>query len=219
MGIFSSAPAPQQAAQPLNLSLSGAPMVSANQQNGFAMNALQAQQPLGGGFGAGLAQSFGMQQAPTAVAPPSETEILIALLNMNAPVERWLMSDGFQHYVQMMSSIVELAVLRFFRNAKFVLDEETSTIALDLASLPEDLQSVSNENVLNEFNTVQSSANQKVQNNLLQQQQIVAVAQQSLMHSALGAAMSDPGTIERAGSAVGGFARSLIGLPSASPVM
>ena len=39
------------------------------------------------------------------------------------------------------------------------------------------------------------------------------MAQQSMMQSALGAAMADPSMVSKAGGAVGGFARSLIGLP------
>jgi len=65
---------------------------------------------------------------------------------------------------------------------------------------------------------VQSSANRKVQGNTMQQQQILALSQQSLMHSAFGAAMNDPGFIEKTGNVVGGFARSLIGLPPSTGV-
>ena len=62
---------------------------------------------------------------------------------------------------------------------------------------------------------VQGAAQQSVQQSTMSQQQIAAIAQQSMMQSALGAAMADPGMIQKFGSGVGGFARSMIGLPGA----
>lgn len=87
-------------------------------------------------------------------------------------------------------------------------------MALDATSLPSHLQTVSSENIITDYNAVQSTANQNIQQTLNQQQQILALAQQSLMESAFGAAMADPGLLEKAGSGIGGIARGLIGLPA-----
>ena len=60
---------------------------------------------------------------------------------------------------------------------------------------------------------IQGAAQQSIQQSQMTQQQIVAISQQSMMQSALGAAMADPGMIQKLGSGVGGFARNFIGMP------
>lgn len=188
------------------------------QQNGF-----QAQQPLSpyqqqglfgaqGGMGSAFAQGMGVPNQP--VAPPSDTEILIHLLNNSVPVEKWLSGNNFQNVVQMLTSMITLSIHNYFKDAKFVSDED-GNLKIDVTSLPTDVQTVSVENVMMDLQKVQGAAQQSVQQSTMSQQQIAAVAQQSMMQSALGAAMADPGMIQKLGSGVGGFARSMIGLPGA----
>jgi len=105
-----------------------------------------------------------------------------------------------------------LSIHNYFKDAKFTADED-GNLTIDVSSLPSDVQTTSVENVTMELQKVQSSAQQSVQMTQMQQQQIAAMAQQSMMQSAFGAAMADPGMVSKAGGAVGGFARSLIGLP------
>jgi hypothetical protein len=167
---------------------------------------------MGGAFASGL--GFNQQQYQNAtqqpVAPPSETEILIALLNANVPVERWICTPGFQNFVQMLSNIVTLSVVGFFREAKFNFDEESGTFMLDTADLPTHLQTVSEENVVSEFNALLASSDSMKKESEMSQSQIMAFAEQNLMQSALGAALDNPGVMQKGGQFVGSLARGII---------
>tara|TARA_R100000234_G_scaffold45292_1_gene27050 strand:+ start:2749 stop:3429 length:681 start_codon:yes stop_codon:yes gene_type:complete len=193
---------PQMSMQPQS-QMNGMGMYQPQQQNGF-MGAMM------GGMGMNQQQQMMMQNGQ--VTPPSETEILIQLLNSGVPVEKWLAGPNFQNVVSMLSNLITLSIHNYFKDAKFTADED-GNLTIDVSSLPSDVQTTSVENVTMELQKVQSSAQQSVQMTQMQQQQIAAMAQQSMMQSALGAAMADPSMVSKAGGAVGGFARSLIGLP------
>lgn len=202
--------APQQGS--MNLGITGAPMFG--QQNGFAAAQPQAnmfgqQNAFGaqGGLGAHFAQGMGVPNQP--VAPPSETEILIHLINSNVPVERWLSGQNFQNVANMLSSMITLCIHNYFKNAKFVPDDD-GNLTIDITSLPSDVQTISAENVMMDLQRIQGAAQQSVQQCQMTQQQITAIAQQSLMQSALGAAMADPGMMQNAAGAVGNFARGML---------
>ena len=193
----------------MNVSQTGAPMMGMqpqmsmqpqSQMNGMGMYQPQQQNGFMGAMMGGMG------------TPPSETEILIQLLNSGVPVEKWLAGPNFQNVVSMLSNLMTLSIHNYFKDAKFTADED-GNLTIDVSSLPSDVQTTSVENVTMELQKVQSSAQQSVQMTQMQQQQIAAMAQQSMMQSALGAAMADPSMVSKAGGAVGGFARSLIGLP------
>jgi hypothetical protein len=142
------------------------------------------------------------------VAPPSETEILIHLMNSNVPVEKWLAGQNFQNVVNMLSSMVTLCIHNYFKNAKFVADDD-GNLKVDVTSLPTDVQTVSPENVLMDLQQVQGAAQQSVQQCQMTQQQIAAIANQSLMSSALGAAMNE-GMFTKGMSAMGSGIRGFV---------
>ena len=56
------------------------------------------------------------------------------------------------------------------------------------------------------------SAQQNIQNAEMQQQQIAALAQQSMMGGALSAAMMDEGFMNKVGGATGNFMGKMIGM-------
>jgi hypothetical protein len=205
MGLFGNDSIPQQSG--MNLGMTGAPAFG--QQNGYMQqsqpNMFGQQNAFGaqGGMGGAFAQGMGVPNQP--VAPPSETEILIHLMNANVPVEKWLAGPNFQNVVNMLTSLVTLCIHNYFKEAKFMVDED-GNLQIDVASLPSDVQTVSTENVLMDLQRVQSAAQQSVQNCQMTQQQIAAIAQQSMMHSAFGAAMAEPGMMQN----VGNFARGII---------
>ena len=205
MGLFGNDPAPQQSG--MNLSMTGAPAFG--QQNGYMQqpqpNMFGQQNAFGaqGGMGGAFAQGMGVPNQP--VAPPSETEILIHLMNAGVPVENWLSGPNFQNVVNMLTSMVTLCIHNYFKAAKFVADED-GNLQIDVNSLPSDVQTVSTENVLMDLQRVQGAAQQSVQQSQMTQQQIAAIAQQSMMQSALGAAMADPSMMQNVGS----FARGII---------
>tara|TARA_R100000008_G_scaffold24284_1_gene13104 strand:+ start:1848 stop:2537 length:690 start_codon:yes stop_codon:yes gene_type:complete len=224
MGLFGN----NEASGGMNLSQTGAPMgtgtapmmggmgmgmgMQPGQMNGFA----QPQQQ--NGFMGGMMGGMGMSQQQQQMmqngqfAPPSETEVLIQLLNSSVPVEKWLSGTNFQNVVSMFSNLMTLCIHNYFKQAKFTADED-GNLTIDVTSLPQDIQTVSVENVTMELQKVQSAAQQSIQSTQMQQHQIATMAQQNMMQSAFGAAMADPGMVSKAGGAVGGFARSLIGLP------
>ena len=203
---------PQQSG--MNLSMTGAP--SFGQPNGFQMapmgNPYQQQGAFGaqGGMGGAFAQGMGVPNQP--VAPPSEVEIMIQLMNGSVPIEKWLSGSNFQNVANMLTSITTLCIHNYFKDAKFIADDD-GNLKIDVTSLPTDVQTVSVENVVMDLQKVQGAAQQSVQQSMMSQQQIVAISQQSMMQSALGAAMADPGMIQKLGNGVGGFARNFIGMP------
>ena len=207
MGFFSNNNTQQMPNGALNLSASGAP-VAGQQVFGAGPNMFGQQNAFGaqGGMGASFAQGMGVPNQP--MAPPSETEILIHLMNSNVPVEKWLSGQNFQNVVNMLSSMVTLCIHHYFKNAKFVADDD-GNLSIDLSSLPTDIQTVSTENVLMDLQQVQNAAQQSVQQCQMTQQQIAAIANQSLMSSALGAAMNE-GMFTKAMSGMGTGIRGFV---------
>ena len=208
MGLFGNNNA-QMPNGALNLSASGAPMMGTQQQVfGAGPNMFNQQNAFGaqGGMGASFAQGMGVPNQP--VAPPSETEILIHLMNSNVPVEKWLAGQNFQNVVNMLSSMVTLCIHNYFKNAKFVADDD-GNLQIDVTSLPTDVQTVSPENVLMDLQQVQNAAQQSVQQCQMTQQQIMAISNQSLMSSALGHAMNE-GMFTKGMSAMGSGIRGFV---------
>ena len=208
MGMFDRQPA---AAGPrLNLGATGAPSYNGAATNPFGQ---QSQQSLGGSFGGGMASAFGVQQpVQQQVAPPNEAEILIHLLNSSYPVERWITNSGFQSFIQMLSVMMELAVVNFFRDAKFLIDDETGQMSLDPTSLPTELQTLSSENVVSEFANVLAEAEKTKTEANNMQMEVLAYTQQSMMGSALDAALANEGFMERMGNGIGSLGRGFIGM-------
>lgn len=200
-----------------------------NQQNTGALNlgVVQngPQQPYGfgqqqqnmafqqGGMGASFMQGAGMNpnmmQQP--MQPPSEAEIQLALMRSIAPMDRFVAGAQMATLVQMLNDIVSFSVLEILKNASFAIDEESGKMNLDIASLPSNLQTMSAENITGQFTTLQSQSQQNIQQAEMQQQQILAMAQQSMMGGALSAAMADEGFMQKVGSTTGNFARTFIG--------
>jgi len=106
---------------------------------------------------------------------------------------------------------VSFSVLEIMKNATFVINEADGTMKMDVSSLPSNLQTMSAENVTNQFNQLQSASQQNIQQMEMQQQQILAMAQQSMMGGALQAALADEGMMQKVGGGVGSFARSMMG--------
>jgi len=192
--------APQQQQQSLGLGLPGGQQSTQQQFGGYNGYAQPQQNP----FMAGM----GVPQQP--VAPPSELEIIAMLQQTATPVDAWLAGDGFKQMLGVLSSLMALNLVEFFRNAKFVEDGEEG-LKLDISSLPAPFQTMSAENVTSELVTLQQAASMATQDSIARQQQILAMVQQSMMGGALTAAMQNDGFMEQAGGAVGGLARGMFG--------
>ena len=158
---------------------------------------------------------FGGQQnqyAQQPVTPPSELEIQIMLLRGISPIERYVASPQMGTLVELFSTVVSFSVLEVLRNASFIVDEETGLMKMDVTSLPQNMQTMSVENVTGQFSTLQANATQTVNQTEMEQQQLAAFAQQSMMGGALSAALANEGVMEKVGGGIGSLGRSFMGM-------
>jgi len=172
----------------------------------------------GGGFGAQPQQNmwgqpqqqnmWGQQQQPQ---PPSELEIQLFLMQNSVPIERYIASPQMGVLVEMIGNLITLNVLEVLRNATFNVNED-GTMQMDTTSLPQNLQTMSAENVTAQFSNLQSSATQKVNESQMTSQQVLAMQQQNALGGALSNALQDEGTLQRMGTGIGSIGRSFMGL-------
>tara|TARA_R110000751_G_scaffold6960_2_gene29178 strand:+ start:498 stop:1142 length:645 start_codon:yes stop_codon:yes gene_type:complete len=195
----------------LNLSQTGAPTggynggYSAPQQGWYQ----QPQQPgmLNSMFAGATGQDPYNQQA---ILPPSETEILMTMLNTSYPVERFLQSSIFPMLLEVISQINTFSLLNVIKNASYNFDEEAGVFTLDTASLPTELQTMSSENIMSQMNSMTNMVNQTVSNADTQRQQTMQNAQQSMLQNQLSNALMDPGMLNNAAQGTGTFFRSFL---------
>lgn len=192
----------------LNLSQTGAPQAQGGM---FAMGGQPAQPGfLGGMFaGAGYGDQYN-QYYNQPVAPPTETEILDSMLKTLNPVDKFIVSPQMPALMDMLASLVSMSVLNILKNAKFAIDDDDGSMQLDISSLPSDLQTLSAENIMAQLSNMQNSSNQVIQQAEMQRQQVLSMANQSMMAGALNAAMANPGLMENVGTGIGSFTRNLL---------
>jgi len=209
MGLFGNN---QQPTGTLNLGANNG--MGQQSQNPFAtqngMMQQTSQNPFMGGMAGGMGMNQQMMGQP--MQPPSEMEIQMALMRTLAPIDRFIMGAQMMTLVQMVNDLVSFSVLEILKNAKFTIDEDAGTMQMDVASLPQNLQTMSAENVTGQFNSLQMASQQNIQQAEMQQQQIAAFAQQSMMGGALSAAMQDEGFMNKAGGAAGNFMGRMMGV-------
>lgn len=197
----------------LNLGANGAggqPAMS----NPFAQQGGMMQQTAQNPFMSGMMGGTGMQQNMMGqpMMPPSEMDIQLALMRTVAPIDRFIAGASMVTLVQMFNDLVSFSVLEILKNATFVINEDDGTMKMDVTSLPTNLQTMSAENVTSQFNALKMASQQNIQQVEMQQQQIAAFAQQSMMGGALNAALADEGFMNRAGTAAGSFMGKMMGM-------
>jgi len=180
---------------------------------GLANGAQTMNQPAQFGFGQPQQQNpfmagLGVPQQP--VTPPSELEIIAMLQQSAVPVDAWLAGQGFQQMLSVISSLIALNLVEFFRHAKFIDDGEDG-LKVDISSLPAPFPTMSIENITAELSSLQQASNTAVQGSIQRQQQILMMAQQSMMGGALSAALQNDSFMEKAGGAAGGLMRGAFG--------
>mgnify|MGYP003134122553 FL=1 len=161
----------------------------------------------GASFGAGLMGAMGMQPAAP-MAPPSDLEVMAALIQTSAPVDRWFSGPNMQTLVSLMYKVSSLATIEVLKNAKIVEDDNGDMI-FDFASFS---TAPTSDSVTMEANNLQNAAQAQVTAAHQQQQAILNMVQQNLMSGALSAAMANPGMMESVGSGVGSVFRSMMGV-------
>jgi|TARA_R100000149_G_C5861225_1_gene127104 hypothetical protein len=211
-----------QQAGGLNLSATGAPNMTAGVQQGgvgFSLGAQQPQQPTGlvGGIlqGAGVQQQYAdaRQFVQQPITPPSELEILSALLKSQNPVHRYIAGGGLGSLIDILATATSLSVLTILKDATFVIDDDEGAMKLDVGSLPDNLKTLSAENVAMLLNQTVNTSQQTVQRAEMERQQILTLAEQSMMGGALQAALADEGMMQKVGGGIGSVARGILNLP------
>lgn len=205
----------------LNLSATGAPVMSTQQPQFTGLGVAQQTQqpnPLMAGIlqGAGVQQQYNQaqqyaQQQP--LRPPSEMELLNALLQSQNPLHRFISSGGLGSLIELLATATTLSILTVLKDAKFIINEDEGEAKIDMASLPDNLKTLSSENVSMLLNNLVNNSTQTIQAAEAQRQQILALSQQSMMGDALQAALADEGTMQKIGGGIGSVARSFMGLP------
>jgi len=209
----------------LNLSQSGAPLT--NMGNSYAMPNM--------GMGMGMQQQNGMnpmmggmQQQPSmmnamfsgftgqdpyqqqAVLPPSDTEILMTMLDNAYPVERFLSTPLFNQLLEIMGMITTFSVLNLMKNASYTFDEDAGKFSLDVSSLPTELQTMSSENVGAQLAAMNAQITQVINQANAIKMQTMQNASNSMLQAQLANAMADPGLMTGAAEAGGSFMRNML---------
>jgi len=201
----------QPTSSALNLSQTGAP--ATNYGSGYTAPPQQwyqqPQQPsaLSAAWAGATGQDPYNQQA---IMPPSDTEILLTMLNTSYPVERFLQSQLFPMLLDVISQINTFSLLNVLKNANYTFDEENGVFKLDVASLPTDLQTMSSENVMSQMNSMTNMVNQTIAQADNQRQQTMQNAQQSMLQNQLTNALADPGLVNQVAQGSGTFFRNFL---------
>jgi len=207
---------PQNNGMSLNLSATGAPMGGgyATQQNtnsymGQPQQGWPPQQPsaMGAMFAGFTGQDPYNQQA---VLPPSETEILMTMLDNAYPVERFLSTPLFNQILEIIGAITTFQVLNLMKSVKYSFDDENGIFSLDIASLPTELQTMSSENIGAQLSSLNAQVSQVVNHANTVKMQTLQNASQNMLHVQLQNAMANPGMMTGAAEAGGSFLRSLV---------
>ena len=182
----------QQPAQTgaMNLGLAGGQQQVPSQNMGMGMGMQQQQTP------------WGQQQYQP---PPSEMDIISALITTNPLIDRWLMNDtNFQPLINLMSSVIAVSVHTMLSNARLVEDGEG--YKFDFSAV-QGLPTV--DSVTMSKTQLQNNASNVVQQNQMQVQQMVTMANQGSMQNMLDGALADPGMMQNVGGGLGSLVRGL----------
>ena len=179
------------------------------QQSGYGMQPMgYGQQPdMYGAMGAGLMGGMGMQQ-PAPMAPPSDLEVMAALIQTSVPVDRWSAGPNLQTLVSLLYKVSALATVDVLKNVS--IDENAEgKLVFDFSAFPE---APTADSVTMEANTLQTAAAMTRDQAMQQQQAILNMVQQNMMSGALNAAMANPGMMESVGGGIGSIFRGAVGL-------
>ena len=197
----------------LNLGAQPGSVPMGAQANPFAPHQGMGQQAQNSAFMGSMMGGMGVQQnmMQQPIQPPTDMEIQMAMMRTLAPIDRFVAGAQMATFLQMFNDLVSFSVLEIFKNAEFFIDDKEGKMKMDVTSLPSELQTMSAENVKSQFNSLQMSSQQGIQQAEMQQQQIAAFAQQSMMGGALSAALTNDGFMDKAGTAAGSFMGRMMG--------
>mgnify|MGYP003120649501 CR=1 FL=1 len=204
-------------AQPSALSLGlpnnqqSLPSMQNGMQQGYGAYGVQPQQA-GMGFGAGMMGAMGMQPGAP-MAPPSELEVMAALIQTSVPMDRWLAGPNMEMLVSLLYKVSALATVDVLKNVSITEDADGKMV-FDFTSFA---NAPTADSVTMESNNLKNAATMTRDQAMQQQQAILNMVQQNMMSGALSAAMANPGMMESMGSGMGSVFRGILGLPSTTP--
>jgi hypothetical protein len=208
----------------LNLSQSGAPLTNGYAGYGSsqvahtgysspqaAQNWFPPQQGQPSAAGAMFAGFTGQDPYnPQAIMPPSDTEILMTMLDQQYSVERFLASPLFGSILDIINSITTFSLLNVMKNATYTFDEENGVFSLDTTALPPELQTMSAENIMALVTALNAQLGQIIGQADQIKMQTMQNAGNSMLQAQLANAMADPGLVTGAAEAGGSFMRNLM---------
>jgi len=189
-----------------------------NQQSVPMQSFGMQQQPMGGyamppspsmGFGAGMMGAMGMQPGAP-MAPPSELEVMAALIQTSVPVDRWLAGPNMEMLVSLLYKVSALATVDVLKNVS-ISEGDDGKMVFDFSAFA---AAPTADSVTMESNNLKTAATMTRDQAQQQQQAILNMVQQNMMSGALSAAMANPGMMESVGGGMGSLFRGLVGLPS-----
>ena len=149
-------------------------------------------------------QQYGFQYQ----APPSEMEILSAMITTNPMIDKWLSDNNganMNMLVSLLSSLVAVSVNTMLTNARLVEDGDGYKFDFSAVQGMPTADSVT----MTQTQILNASSN-NVQQKSMEFQQMVTLANQSAMQGLLNDAMADPGVMQSVGQGAGSFLRSVM---------
>lgn len=131
------------------------------------MNGMGMNNGMNGGMGAMMMS----QQAQNPMMQQMANDPITAtarLLDFNDPVSDFIVSQNFAMLIELMGSVVTLAMKEFFTDVKFKIDGDHYVI--DPTSMPTQLSTMSPENLQLTLQQVQNNVNMGIQQRMQQQQ-------------------------------------------------
>jgi hypothetical protein len=142
--------------------------------------------------------------------PPSETEILMTMLDQQYSVERFLASPLFGSILDIMNTITTFSLLNVMKHASYNFDEDSGVFSLDTTALPPELQTMSAENIMAQVTALNAQLGQLISQADQIKMQTMQNAGNSMLQAQLANAMADPGMMTGAAEAGGSFMRNLM---------
>ena len=141
--------------------------------------------------------------------PPSEMDILSAMITSNPLIDKWLSDNNganMNMLISLLSSLVAVSVHTMLSNAKLVEKDNGYTFDFSgVQGLPTaDSVTMAQTQILNQ-------ASNNVQQTNMQFQQMVQIANQSSLQGMLDNALADPGMLQNVGGGIGSFMRGMAG--------
>lgn len=150
-------------------------------------------------------QQYGLQYQ----APPTEMEILSAMITTNPMIDKWLSDNNganMNMLISLLSSLVAVSVNTLLVNARLVEDGDGYKFDFSGVQGMPTADSV----MMSQTQLLNTSSNNVQQKNM-QFQQMVQLANQGVMQSMLNDAMADPGLMQNVGGGIGSLVRGLAG--------